>query len=239
MLATPATAVVPARNEAARLPETLAALSEVPSVTRIIVVDDGSRDATAEVARSSGACVLSGTIPGRSRGKGHALLTGLSSLRDASRREPVLLADADLGPTAAALGELLAALDDDTPAAIATFPENLTNPAKGPAGGLGLVKSLSRRAIARRNVLDFVPTEPLSGQRALLPSALDALPGIAPGFGAEVGMTLDLLSAGVRPIEVPLPLSHRRTSKTPAGFAHRARQGLDIMRALNGARLPW
>ncbi len=221
------------------MPETLAALAKVPDVTRVIVVDDGSRDATAEVARSSGAHVLSRTVPGRPRGKGHALLTGLSYLRDEPGRGPVLLADADLGATASSLGGLLAALDDDTPAAIAAFPENLTNPAKGPAGGLGLVKGYARRAIARRNTLDFVPTEPLSGQRALLPSAVDALPGIAPGFGAEVGMTLDLLSAGIRPVEVPLPLIHRRTSKTPAGFVHRARQGLDILRALNGARLPW
>src|SRR3712207_8532993 len=44
---------------------------------------------------------------------------------------------------------------------------------------------------------------PISGQRALLTPALDALQhGIAPGFGAEVGMTLDLLSAGIKPLEI-------------------------------------
>lgn len=233
------TAVVPARNEAERLPETLAALAGIPSVARVIVVDDGSRDATVEVARSLGARVLSGTVPGKPRGKGHALLVGLSCLRNAPGTEALLLADADLGPTASALGALIPALNKDTPAAIATFPQKFTSPPEGPTGGLGLVKSFSRRAIARRNNLNYVPAEPLSGQRALLPAALDALPGIAPGFGAEVGMTLDLLAAGIRPAEIPLHLAHRRTGKTPAGFAHRARQGLDILKALNGARLPW
>jgi hypothetical protein len=99
------------------------------------------------------------------------------------------------------------------------------------------VKNLSRRAILRRT--GYSTLEPLSGQRALLPSALDSLPGIAPGFGAEVGMTLDFLSAGIKPLEIPLPLTHRPTGRNPRGFAHRARQGLDIARALRGARIPW
>jgi glucosyl-3-phosphoglycerate synthase len=100
------------------------------------------------------------------------------------------------------------------------------------------VKNLSRRAILRRT--GYAPSQPLSGQRALLISALNALPqGIAPGFGAEVGMTLDLLSSGIKPLEIPLPLTHRPTGRNLSGFAHRARQGLDIARALHGVRIPW
>jgi hypothetical protein len=100
------------------------------------------------------------------------------------------------------------------------------------------VKSLSRRAILQRT--GYAPFQPLSGQRALLISVLDTLRrGIAPGFGAEVGMTLDLLSAGIKPAEIPLPLTHRSTGRNLSGFAHRAQQGLDIARALRGARIPW
>jgi glucosyl-3-phosphoglycerate synthase len=222
-------AVVAARDEADRLPYTLQALSRIPTVSRIFVVDDGSRDATAKLAGSHNATVLTASAPGHPGDKGRALLTGLSRAR-ALYPEAVLLSDADLGESATELEALLQVLSPDHPLTIAAFP-----PARG--GGFGLVKSLASRAIERRT--GYAPREPLSGQRALLPSALGSLPGIAPGFGAEVGMTLDLLSVGIKPLEVPVPLSHRPTGKTFSGFAHRARQGLDILRALRGSRHPW
>jgi glucosyl-3-phosphoglycerate synthase len=225
-----AAAVIPARDEAATLAETLRALQNIPNLTRIIVADDGSRDATPEIARHLDAELLCASLPGRSRGKGHALRLGLLRARE---REPdaVLLADADLGPSAARLAALLATLDEDHPIVVATFP-----PA-GTEGGLGLVKTFSRRAVLRRT--GYCPSQPLSGQRALLTPLLATLPGIAPGFGTEVGMTLDLLTRGVKPCEIPLPLTHRPTGRNLSGFTHRARQGLDVVRALRGDRIPW
>jgi glucosyl-3-phosphoglycerate synthase len=222
--------VIPARDEAATLAETLEALRQVPGLSSTIVVDDGSRDSTATIARRLDADVLSASPPGRSGGKGHALRLGLIHARK-QNPDALLLADADLGRSASRLADLLETLDEHHPVAVATFP-----PA-GASAGFGLVKNLTRRAILRRT--GYAPAEPLSGQRALLVSALDTLPGIAPGFGAEVGMTLDLLSAGIKPLELPLPLTHRPTGRNLSGFAHRARQGLDISRALRGARIPW
>lgn len=223
--------MIAARDEAATLATTLDALQTIGGLTRLIVADDGSRDATAEIARSRGAEVLPASPSGRGRGKGHALRLGLAHARKGGQ-EALLLADGDLGSSATLLAVLLDALDEEHPVAVATFPPAAAE------GGFGLVKNLSRRAIRRRT--GYSPLEPLSGQRALLLSALDALRrGIAPGFGVEVGMTLDLLSAGIRPLEVPLPLAHRPTGRDLRGFAHRARQGLDIARALRGARIPW
>ena len=51
--------MIPARNEAATLAETLDALQRVPRLSSIIVVDDGSRDTTAAIARRLDAEVLS------------------------------------------------------------------------------------------------------------------------------------------------------------------------------------
>jgi glucosyl-3-phosphoglycerate synthase len=223
-------AVIPARDEAATLPSTLGAITQALDPSYLLVVDDGSRDATPSVARSFGAEILAASPPGRPAGKGHALRLGLLRAREHDP-EAILLADADLGHSALHLADLLAAIDEDHPVAVAAFP-----PA-GDKGGFGLVKSFSRRAIARRT--GYTPTEPLSGQRAILTDLLTVLPGIAPGFGAEVGMTLDLLSAGIKPREIPLPLNHRPTGRNLPGFAHRARQGLDVLRALGGARIPW
>ena len=53
----------------------------------------------------------------------------------------------------------------------------------------------------------------------------------APGFGMELGMTIDAARAGHRVIEVELDLSHRATGRTAAGFAHRGRQLRDFVRA--------
>jgi len=223
-------AVIPARDEAATLAETLRALQTAVDLSLLIVVDDGSRDATAEIARTIGAEVFPASPPGKAGGKGHALRRGLLRAR-AHNPDAVLLADADLGGSAARLADLLAILDEHHPVAVAAFP-----PA-APKGGFGLVKNYARRAIARRT--GYAPAEPLSGQRALLAYALEALPGIAPGFGAEVGMTLDLLAAGIRPLEIPLALTHRPSGRNLPGFAHRARQGLDVARALGGTRVPW
>lgn len=219
-------AIVPASNEAERLPDTIEAM---PEVSRLLIVDDGSRDDTAVVAGSLGAEVLTGGKSGSPLGKGGALLAGISHARQYGP-DAVLLADADLGPTAAELRALIEALENGNQAAIAAFP-----PTTG--GGFGLVKRYASSEISHRT--GFTPKEPLSGQRALLIPAIESLPGIAPGFGAEVGMTLDLLQAGLEPVEIPLPLSHRTTGRTVPGFLHRARQGRDILKALKGERLPW
>jgi glucosyl-3-phosphoglycerate synthase len=225
--------IVPARDEEERLPETLDRLRDIPGLDRLLVIDDGSRDATALLAKKAGAEVLRSNSSGTSSGKGRALLTGLRHAREYNP-DAVLLADADLGESAARLSNLLQSLSEGSPVAIASFPRSAAT-----GGGFGLVKSFARREISTRNSLGYVPAEPLSGQRALLVSALESLPGIAPGFGAEVGMTLDLLSAGITPQDVPIPLAHRPTGRSISGFAHRTRQGLDILKAIRGERLPW
>jgi glycosyltransferase involved in cell wall biosynthesis len=222
-------AVIPARDEAATIADTLQALHTIPNLSHLIVADDGSRDATPDIALALGAELVRASPPGKAAGKGHALRLGLIRARTHAP-DVILLLDADLGHSATLLATLIAALDEDNPVSIAAFP-----PAA--KGGFGLVKRFARRAIASRT--GHAPSEPLSGQRALLAPALEILPGVAPGFGAEVGMTLDLLAAGIRPLEIPLALTHRPSGRNLPGFAHRARQGLDVVRALRGARIPW
>jgi glucosyl-3-phosphoglycerate synthase len=46
-------------------------------------------------------------------------------------------------------------------------------------------------------------------------------------------MTIDAVRAGLRVIEIPIEgLSHRPTGRGARGFAHRARQGADMLAAV-------
>ena len=54
----------------------------------------------------------------------------------------------------------------------------------------------------------------------------------APGWGMEVGMTVDVLRAGLTVEEVDVELTHRATGTDLAGQLHRASQLKDVTRAL-------
>ena len=93
--------IIPAYNEEKRLPATLAAVREYLGgssweFAEIVVVDDGSRDRTLEVAQSAGVRVLRN--PGN-RGKGYSVKHGALEAKGAW----VLFTDADLS---APIGEL-------------------------------------------------------------------------------------------------------------------------------------
>lgn len=96
--------VVPARNEATRIGPLLAALAEDPAVGEVMVVDDESTDATAEVARRAGAEVITGRpLPDGWAGKVWALEQGV----EAAAGEWVVCLDADTEPRPGFVGALV------------------------------------------------------------------------------------------------------------------------------------
>jgi glycosyltransferase involved in cell wall biosynthesis len=221
-------ALVAARDEAERVGATVTALRDLPGVAEVLVVSDGSSDATAARALDAGAHCLD--LP-RNIGKGGALNAGLAAImgRVAERLSPepaaLLLADADLADTAARLDRLLApVLAGDADLAIADLP-----PQQG-AGGFGLAMGLARQGMVR--VTGRRMAEPLSGQRAVRWEVLPALLPFAPGFGVEVAMTMDALRAGLRVVEIEVDLRHAATGKDLAGLLHRGRQARAIAREL-------
>jgi dolichol-phosphate mannosyltransferase len=101
--------VVPARDEAERLAPCLDGLREDPDVGELLVVDDRSTDATADVARAGGARVLDGRpLPAGWAGKAWALQQGLQ----AATGEIVVFLDADVRPRPGLVRELAALLDE-------------------------------------------------------------------------------------------------------------------------------
>jgi hypothetical protein len=102
-------------------------------------------------------------------------------------------------------------------------------------GGHGLVVGLSGAGIERAT--GWRPAQPLNGQRCLTRAAFELARPLAPGWGVETGLTIDLLRRGLRVTEVEVPLAHRATGGDWRSQLHRAHQLTDVARAL-AARQP-
>jgi hypothetical protein len=226
-------AVIPAKDEADRIAATVRAVRGIPGVDLVVVVDDGSADDTAQIAREAGAEVVRHA---RNRGKAAAMTTGAGYVArhegvegrvgGSAGRRPLLFVDGDLEDTAANVAVLVPpVLEGRADMTIATLP-----PQKTAGGGHGFVVRLARKGI--EDLTGFVAQQPLSGMRCISRQAFDAASPLARGWGVEVGLTVDVLLAGLRVEEVPCELHHRVSGSDWRGQVHRAKQYRDVALAL-------
>lgn len=222
-------AVIPARNEAARLAQTLRALRTRRDVSTIIVVDDASTDATSQIARDEGANVVK-RLDNRG-GKGAALQAGIAVA--SADTDVFLFLDADLGDSATECVKLIGPIErGEADMTIGMLPPDPALVAAGETGGgMGLVVGFARNALRRQSGLEF--QQPLAGQRAVRREIIDRLGGKLPkGFGVEVGLTLFAVKNDFRVLEVETMFRHRVTGHDWRARLHRARQLVDVAAAL-------
>lgn len=237
----PVAVIIAAKDEADRIGATVATVVQIAGVDLVIVVDDGSSDETARIADAAGAIVLRHP---RNLGKAAAMATGAQAVADRDISEPVssgrarhlLFVDADLEGSAAntsgLLGPVVSGVADMT---VAILPQQSAS-----GGGHGFVVGLARNGIER--LTGWRPTQPLSGMRCLTREAFAAASPLAGGWGVEVGLTIDVLGAGLRVVEVPCALQHRVSGSDWRGQVHRAMQYRDVWLALvhrRADRLAW
>jgi len=224
-------AIIAAKDEASRIVSTVSAVRGIAGVDLVIVVDDGSSDQTGRLARAAGAFVVSHP---RNRGKAAAMATGAQVVADRDVSDPVragharhlLFVDADLEGSAANVAVLIAPVaSGEADMTIATLPPQLTA-----GSGHGFVVRLARNGI--ESLTGWAPTQPLSGMRCLSRDAFEIASPLARGWGVEVGLTIDVLGAGMRVVEVPCVLQHRVSGSDWRGQVHRARQYRDVWLAL-------
>lgn len=223
--------VIPAKDESRRIAATVRAARAIPHVDLVLVVDDGSEDATQHVAREAGAVVVRHS---HNRGKAAAMETGAAvvAMRDVEDGPARLLLfiDGDLAESAVNTAPLVPPVfNGEADATIALLP-----PQPG-AGGRGIVVGLARRSI--QSITGWTPTQPLSGMRCLTRAAFEAATPLARGWGVETGMTIDLLAQGFRIVEVPCDLRHRPSGSDWRGQVHRAAQYRDVLLAVNARRV--
>jgi hypothetical protein len=225
--------VIPARNESDLVGLTVQGAARIPGADIVLVVDDGSADGTTAAAEAAGASVVRHA---RARGKAAAMETGAEAVRLIEARQGsasprhLLFLDADLAQTAADAAALVPPVrSGQADMTIAVFTERVKR------GGHGIVVALSGAGIQRAT--GWRPAQPLNGQRCLSRAAFEAARPLASRFGAETGMTIDLLRQGMRVTEVEVPLAHRATGRDWRSQLHRARQLADVAQAL-AARSP-
>jgi glucosyl-3-phosphoglycerate synthase len=186
---------IPARDEEATVGQIVASIREdlveaVPVVDEILVMDDGSTDATAAVAESAGATVVATAevLPDfPALGKGQAMWKGVH----AATGDVIVFCDADIrdfdpGFVLGLAGPLLARDDIDF---VKGFYER---PVDGRPGTGGRVTEL----MARPLISVFFPhladlAQPLSGECAAYREVLESVP-FAGGYGVDLGLLIDV-----------------------------------------------
>jgi glycosyltransferase involved in cell wall biosynthesis len=178
--------------------------------TPVIVVDDGSTDATAQVARRRGALVVRHE---RNRGKGAALVTGL---REAARLgvSIAVTVDADGQHPAASARTVLNGSDD--PRALVLGVRDLSRDGAPPSNRFGNgVSNFFLSAFAGRRLRDTQ----CGLRRYPVRETLD-LGARASGYAFEAEIVLRALAAGLPVVEQPVavvypPPSERRSHFHP------------------------
>ncbi|MEZ6186439.1 MAG: glycosyltransferase [Planctomycetota bacterium] len=143
-----ASVVIPARDAAHTVGATLDGLALASVPLQVIVVDDGSRDATADVAAAKGAEVVRGA------GEGPARARNLGCAR--AKADVLVFTDADCRPTAGFVEALLAPLAD--PGVAGTKGAYLSEQRALTARFVQQEYEERYRRMARRSSIDFVDT---------------------------------------------------------------------------------
>lgn len=180
-------ACIPARNEEATLgtvAATVEGLHRLGLVDDVVVVDDGSTDATAARARAEGARVVGNR---RGPGKGQALAAAVS----ATDADILVFLDADVTNFSGRFViDLVAPLLADP--GVQLVKASYRRPHDGVTDEGGRVTELLARPLLRRFFPDLADlAQPLAGECAVRRQALDGL-ALADGYGIEIGLLIDL-----------------------------------------------
>ncbi|MBV9895635.1 MAG: glycosyltransferase family 2 protein, partial [Chloroflexi bacterium] len=210
-------AVIPAFNEERHVGSVVLRLRHV--LDTVIVINDGSSDATEEVARLAGAQVITHPI---NKGYGAAIQTGLSAAQKLGPRAVVLM-DADGQHRVEDMCDLVRPiLDDEADVAVGSrFADGRTQVPR--------MRKVAQHGLTwLTNIGSGVKlTDSQSGMRAFGPRALDALLLSSTSMSAASEMQFLAGDAQLRVCEVPIEIRYFGDVKRSA-----IAQGLDVLNGI-------
>lgn len=227
-------ALIPALNEEAALPGVLAGLKDTRTC-RVVVVDNGSTDGTARVARAGGAEV----VVEPARGYGAACLSGLAHLEATGSPDVVVFLDGDQSDDPSAIESLLEPILSDR----AEFVIGIRR--SGPHGGASAVPLHARLGngliLWGARVLHGVRARDLGPFRAICFETLRALEMDDRNWGWTLQMQLRAHRLGVRTVEVRVPHRPRAggRSKVSGSLYGSVRAGAKMMFTLVRELFVW
>ena len=199
--------IIPALDEEQAIGEVVRGLPQV--VAEVIVVDNGSRDRTAEVARSAGARVV---LESR-RGYGQACLAGIAA---AGGADVVVFVDGDRSDEPGQLTDVVAPiLEGRADLVIGSRSRGRRAPGAQPWHAiLG-----TRLCVGLMNALTGARATDLGPFRAITAEALQKLDMRDRNYGWTVEMQVKAARAGLRVVEVPVDYRPRLGRSKVSGTA--------------------
>jgi glycosyltransferase involved in cell wall biosynthesis len=209
--------VIPAFNEERTVGSVVLRLRQI--LDRVLVVDDGSRDATAEVARLAGATVISHPT---NQGYGAAVRSGLAAAQKLQPRAVVLM-DADGQHRFEDVRELVRPiLEDQADVAVGSrFANGLTR--------VPVFRRVAQHGLTWLSNLGsgVKLTDSQSGMRAFGPRALGALLLQSTSMAAASEMQFLAADANLRVCEVPIEILYfGEVKRNPVGH------GIDVLNGI-------
>ena len=202
-------AIIPAYNEEESLADVIAKTAEY--VDKIIVVDDGSADKTAEVALKYGAELISHTT---NLGKGEALKSGFKAIGDDSI---IVTIDGDGQHNPDEIPDLIKPIIEDGADLV-----NGSRYMNGPEENTPAYRRVGQRVldIATNISAGIKVTDSQSGFRAFSKRTNGCFRFKDTGFGIESEMLVDAAEAGLKIVEVPITVRYDVDGSTKDPITH-------------------
>jgi len=178
--------VIPAYNEEEHITKVITAAKNSDLVDEIIVIDDGSKDRTSEIAKKAGVKVFRSET---NNGKGHAMLEGVQK----SKGEVIVFLDGDLkNINSQKIDKMIIPVNNGYDFVKASFFR-----------GSGRVTELTAKPLLKIFFPELDYKQPLGGQIAIKRQVANELQ-FEPGFKVDIGLLIDVSMNGHKVKEVPI-----------------------------------